>query len=477
MIGLATGKEGLDVAIGTRLDSLNIENTAIGYREFLVDNTFETIILSNKLEGQISIKETIYAVKSAGSRIIYITNEDNKNFLSEFKMCIEFGIFDILFDPININEVIEMLQRPEGTFKDISKLYAKYYSAEAFEDDESKFSLKNLLGNRQNTDSVVSEMIPESKIIEKEVPVYIEKEVPVVIEKVKEIEVLNSAIINVFSPKKRGQTLYSKIVAENFASEKYKTILISCDTKQNILEYIETAKYSSKVNENIEPLFNLFLNLSGNLDLGVISKVITKEDFLKLISIVKNIYDIIILDSNFDTIKGSCLTITNMNLFILDDNIKSFNSFKKNILAFKEKTGYTFSKSFLVFNETNIYNKSIQQIVKDKFIREFNSYVCVSHAEQLSNLLYDKKELLIDNFDKTPKQDILSLLDMLKMRRSKQSILKSFSRFTGSLFKFIINNLPIFLLYALICIAIIVIGVLIKFIFTQGNLWDKFILQ
>lgn len=122
MIAISTGIKGLDEALNEKLGDSQI----IYYREFLLKDQFATVIISNKLKGGIEMEQLLFSLKQSSSRVIYLTSENAKE---EIQMCIKLGIYDLLFDPIKEQDVMEILNTPKE-FSDISKVFVKYVNDE-----------------------------------------------------------------------------------------------------------------------------------------------------------------------------------------------------------------------------------------------------------------------------------------------------------------------------------------------------------
>ena len=165
MIAIATGYVDLDEKLKKSIK----DSTIIGYREFLVkeESNFEIAIISSKLGGEIEIQQLLFVLKQKGTRIIYLTNEENKE---EIIACFDLGIYDIVLDPIDDEKIEYVLKNPQSLSTPlISKLYVKYKNDEDIGDNK-KSSLKDFLKKNE-----------ETKIVEKvvEVPV----KVPVIVQK------------------------------------------------------------------------------------------------------------------------------------------------------------------------------------------------------------------------------------------------------------------------------------------------------
>lgn len=126
MIAIATGIIELDKLLKTQIEVSRI----INYREYLFKEEFSTVILSSHLLGDVDFDSIIYYLKEKGSRIIFLTNIDQ---ISIMKICFKYGVYDLVFDPITAEKILQVLGEPKE-FKDISKIFLKIFDS----DEEEK---------------------------------------------------------------------------------------------------------------------------------------------------------------------------------------------------------------------------------------------------------------------------------------------------------------------------------------------------
>ena len=120
MIAIATGFDALDKKIEELFRAKEINDLQIvNYREFLIQQPFDTVIMSKNLVGQVELEYLVLSLRERNTRIIYLTNEKD---LKELKTCLDYGVYDLIFDPISPENVITVYQVPR-TFADVKKVF------------------------------------------------------------------------------------------------------------------------------------------------------------------------------------------------------------------------------------------------------------------------------------------------------------------------------------------------------------------
>lgn len=313
MIAIATGYVDLDEKLKKSIK----DSTIIGYREFLVkeESNFEIAIISSKLGGEIEIQQLLFVLKQKGTRIIYLTNEENKE---EIIACFDLGIYDIVLDPIDDEKIEYVLKNPQSLSTPlISKLYVKYKNDEDIGDNK-KSSLKDFLKKNE-----------ETKIVEKvvEVPV----KVPVIVQKTV-TKTIKQQVLTFYTTdnnlnKDEALTNFAVLLAKKTDQ---KILVIDADMPTPNLDMlfgihkevyvkdiydlnridtgisacygaIEKGIFSSDMLKEfvikVPKLKNLYV-LTGVYDLAMFFKKLEAKHYEEIIEAAKQIYDTIIIDVN-----------------------------------------------------------------------------------------------------------------------------------------------------------------------------------
>lgn len=122
-IAIATGIEALDKKTKEKIESESQDSIEIVYyREFLLKNEYDVCILSRRLNGAKEIEEILFKLRCNDTRIIYITGEDDEE---ELKMCIKYGIYDIITGAVDADKINNILKNPMK-FKNIANTILKH---------------------------------------------------------------------------------------------------------------------------------------------------------------------------------------------------------------------------------------------------------------------------------------------------------------------------------------------------------------
>ncbi|MCQ2979074.1 MAG: hypothetical protein MJ245_04675 [Clostridia bacterium] len=120
MIAIATGFDALDKKIEENFRARGENDLQIvNYREFLIQQPFECVIMSKNLVGQVELEYLVLSLRERNTRIIYLTNEKD---LHELKTCLDYGVYDLIFDPISPENVVNTYFVPKN-FADVKKVF------------------------------------------------------------------------------------------------------------------------------------------------------------------------------------------------------------------------------------------------------------------------------------------------------------------------------------------------------------------
>lgn len=120
MIAIATGIDALDKKVEELFNANGVTDIQIvNYREFLIQQPFNTVIMSKNLVGSVELEFLVLSLRERNTRIIYLTNEKD---IHELKTCLDYGIYDLIFDPISPDAIINVYNVPK-TFADVKKIF------------------------------------------------------------------------------------------------------------------------------------------------------------------------------------------------------------------------------------------------------------------------------------------------------------------------------------------------------------------
>ena len=330
-------------------ENLKIILNDIQYREGVIEvleefQDINFIILNTLLQGDIEIKELIKQINIINKNIkIIIISENNEN-LEE--LINEKIIYNIIYnkknEKINIKKLIEIINNNE----EINK--------------------SDYINNNSNKDY-------NNKTICITGPPGVGKT----------IISINLAKINIFQKNK------ILIIDSDFLNNSISTILgVKNSTSNNILE-----NNIIKLNNSFLDYFN-FIKINKKINLLVNNKKINKNNyyilnsFLENINNLKNIYDLIIIDTNCNEdlnnikeiikISDKCLFISDTNLLEINKSIKILDKFINNI-------NIEINKINLIFNKYN--SESISFKILKNIFSEFNIIGKINYSDKYNKLI------------------------------------------------------------------------------------------
>lgn len=248
MIAIATGIEILDKAINERLNG-----EIIYFREYLIrdENKYETVILSENLDGAITIEELTFKLREKNTRIIYIGKdyEDNPSLI---KHLISIGVYDILFGETTVDDVINIYNNPKK-FADISKIYSTVLSSPTIQ-------IKSVPEVIKEKEVVVEKEKVIEKVIEKEKIVEVEKE---------KIVLLKPQVVTFWSMENSLDTAKLTYLLAKKLADEIKTTIALLDFEEITAKVSNIAKVKKSNIEAIIRLINnaeiTFKSLTNNL--------------------------------------------------------------------------------------------------------------------------------------------------------------------------------------------------------------------
>ena len=99
------------------------------YREALVDSLrqhkCDTVILSAFLNGEEDMLDVVFQLRMADARVVMLMGDTNKNSAQVFDL-IAMGVYDILFSPIEVSEIIQTIKEPKKLSNILRELHTPW---------------------------------------------------------------------------------------------------------------------------------------------------------------------------------------------------------------------------------------------------------------------------------------------------------------------------------------------------------------
>ena len=106
MILIFTGNEQLDKELNKYIKNSSV----VYYTDYILEEDEATILIATIQNNKYNFKEFMYKVRKKNIRVILLL-ENYK--VKELKEALTLGIYDILFDPFTINDVVKLTNVPQ----------------------------------------------------------------------------------------------------------------------------------------------------------------------------------------------------------------------------------------------------------------------------------------------------------------------------------------------------------------------------
>lgn len=113
MVLIFTGNEQLDNDLSKIIDN----NRIVYYSDYILEEKEATILIATVQPNKYNFKDFMLKVREKNIRVILILENDT---VKELKDALLLGIYDIIFDPFDLNDVMQKIINPTP-FSEISK--------------------------------------------------------------------------------------------------------------------------------------------------------------------------------------------------------------------------------------------------------------------------------------------------------------------------------------------------------------------
>ena len=113
MILIFTGNEQLDNELNEKIKDSRI----VYYSEYVLEEKEAKILITAVQNNKYNFEDFLFKVRNKNIRVILILENES---VKELSTALQFGIYDILFDPFSIEDIIQKIENPT-LFSNISK--------------------------------------------------------------------------------------------------------------------------------------------------------------------------------------------------------------------------------------------------------------------------------------------------------------------------------------------------------------------
>lgn len=349
----------------------------IQYKEGIIEilekyQNIDYIILKASLQGDISIEELIKQINTINKNIkIIIISENNLKSLEEFlnKKIIYKIIYNNKNEEINLQKIIEAINDTENTNNNYNSIIKKERQTKS-----------------QNNKNRIKKIIKLFKIKMNK--------------KIKEYNpYIKNITICITGPPEVGKSILSINLAKINTHRKNRILIIDSDFLNNSITTIlglKKIQENNKIEENIKlnKLFEYFniIKINKKINLLINNKIINNNFLFNIllenINNLKNIYDLIIIDTNCnDNINNlkDVVKISDKCIFLSDTNLLEINKTIKLLDKFINNLNIEINKINLIFNKYN--SESISYKLLKNIFSEFYIIGKVSYSEKYNKLI------------------------------------------------------------------------------------------
>lgn len=360
--------------------NLNVILNDIQYKEGIVEslekeNEVDYIIINSALQGETKIEDLIkqiYIINKYIKIIIIIENNEK-----EIEKYLNYkNIYKIIYldkdDKVNMQKIIEIISNDHENNKIINIKKEE-------KNKENKKESKKIKGERNNTNIVLIKRIAKNIINDYLIKQLSSKKIKFNSKKSLKNKIKNKSIC-ITGPPGVGKTIISINLAKINIYKNDKILIINSDFFNNSINTIlglrnisRNINIEKKCKENNEYLKNNFDNIfecfniikiNKKIDLLILKKEKTKENIenmflnkiIENINFLKDIYEIIIIDTNYNEKSNNLKNITEICdfcLFISDTNLLEINQSIKLLDIFINKLNIKINNIKIVFNKYN----------------------------------------------------------------------------------------------------------------------------
>lgn len=122
MVLIFTDNEQLDIAL-----SKNIKDSRIVYYpDYILEESEAKILIATVQPNKYNFKDFMFKVREKNIQVILLLENDKQK---ELKDALILGIYDIIFDPFELKDIIEKIENP-SSFSKVSKYIKELWELE-----------------------------------------------------------------------------------------------------------------------------------------------------------------------------------------------------------------------------------------------------------------------------------------------------------------------------------------------------------
>lgn len=117
MVLIFTDNEQLDIALNKKIENSRI----VYYPDYILEESEATVLIATVQPNKYNFKDFMFKVREKDIQVILLLENEKQKELND---AIILGIYDIIFDPFDLKDVIEKIKTP-NSFSKVSKYIKK----------------------------------------------------------------------------------------------------------------------------------------------------------------------------------------------------------------------------------------------------------------------------------------------------------------------------------------------------------------
>ena len=105
MILIFTDNEQLDLELSKKIDNSRV----VYYPDYILEENEATVLIATIQPNKYNFKDFMFKVRSKNIQVILLLEDEN---VKELKDALTLGIYDIIFDPFSIDDIINCIKSP-----------------------------------------------------------------------------------------------------------------------------------------------------------------------------------------------------------------------------------------------------------------------------------------------------------------------------------------------------------------------------
>ena len=117
MVLIFTDNEQLDIALNKKIENSRI----VYYPDYILEESEATVLIATVQPNKYNFKDFMFKVREKDIQVILLLENEKQKELND---ALIHGIYDIIFDPFDLKDVIEKIKTP-NSFSKVSKYIKK----------------------------------------------------------------------------------------------------------------------------------------------------------------------------------------------------------------------------------------------------------------------------------------------------------------------------------------------------------------